>query len=57
MHEYENRVVAVYRYHAGSLNSPIEIFKSAILNNRASIIVSNQHPFQNVQPSREDIDS
>ena len=56
----KNRVVAVHRCHVGSLNasivSPREVFKSAILNNCASIIVSHQHPSQNVQPSHEDIE-
>ena len=56
----KNRVVAVHRCHVGSLNSsivsPREVFKSAILNNSASIIVSHQHPSQNVEPSREDIE-
>jgi DNA repair protein RadC len=54
----KNRVVAVHRCHVGSLNSsivtPREVFKSAILNNCASIIVSHQHPSQNVSPSDED---
>ena len=49
----KNRVVAVHRCHVGSLNSsivsPREVFKSAILNNSASIIVSHQHPSQNVR--------
>jgi len=56
----KNRVVAVHRCHVGSLNTsivtPREVFKSAILNNSASIIVSHQHPSQNVEPSREDIE-
>jgi DNA repair protein RadC len=56
----KNRVVAVHRCHVGGLNAsivmPREVFKSAILNNSASIIVSHQHPSQDVTPSREDID-
>jgi DNA repair protein RadC len=32
------------------------VFKSAILNNCASIIVSHQHPSQDKTPSSEDID-
>jgi DNA repair protein RadC len=43
----KNRVVAVHRCHVGALNSsivhPREVFKAAILNNSASIIVSHQH--------------
>jgi DNA repair protein RadC len=55
----KNRIVAVHRCHVGGLNAsivmPREVFKSAILNNCASIIVSHQHPSQDVTPSREDI--
>jgi DNA repair protein RadC len=55
----KNRVVAVHRCHVGGLNAsivmPREVFKSAILNNSASIIVSHQHPSQDVTPSREDV--
>jgi DNA repair protein RadC len=55
----KNRVVAVHRCHVGGLNAsivmPREVFKSAILNNSASIIVSHQHPSEDVTPSREDI--
>jgi DNA repair protein RadC len=43
----KNQVVAVHRCHVGGLNAsivmPREVFKSAILNNSASIIVSHQH--------------
>jgi DNA repair protein RadC len=56
----KNRVVAVHRCHVGGLNAslvvPREVFKSAILNNCASIIVSHQHPSQDIFPSREDIE-
>ena len=56
----KNRVVAVHRCHVGGLNVslvvPREVFKSAILNNSASIIVSHQHPSQDVSPSREDLE-
>lgn len=56
----KNRVVAVHRCHVGGLNAslvvPREVFKSAILNNSASIIVSHQHPSQDITPSMEDID-
>ena len=54
----KNQVVAVHRCHVGALNAslvtPREVFKSAILNNSASIIVSHQHPSQNCSPSIED---
>ncbi|KML32380.1 DNA repair protein RadC [Rossellomorea marisflavi] len=56
----KNHVVAVHRCHVGGLNAslvvPREVFKSAILNNSASIILSHQHPSQDVTPSREDIE-
>lgn len=56
----KNHVVAVHRCHVGSLNSsivhPREVYKSAILNNGASIIGIHQHPSGNPQPSPEDID-
>lgn len=56
----KNQVVAVHRAHVGSLNSsivtPREVFKAAILNNAASIIVSHQHPSGDPTPSNEDIE-
>ncbi|PWA09242.1 DNA repair protein RadC [Pueribacillus theae] len=56
----KNKVVAVHRCHVGSLNSslvhPREVFKSAILNNSASIIAAHQHPSYDVVASREDIE-
>ena len=55
----KNHVVAVHRCHVGSLNSsivhPREVFKSAILNNAASVIVAHQHPSGDITPSMEDI--
>lgn len=55
----KNNVIAVHRCHVGSLNSsivhPREVFKSAILNNAASIIVAHQHLSGDITPSMEDI--
>ncbi|WP_445491507.1 JAB domain-containing protein [Niallia sp. 03133] len=55
----KNEVVAVHRAHVGGLNIslviPREVFKAAILNNSASIVVSHQHPSGDVNPSLEDI--
>lgn len=55
----KNEVIACHRAHVGSLNAsvvhPREVFKSAILNNGASIIVAHQHPSGNPSPSQEDI--
>lgn len=46
----KNNVVAIHRSSVGSLNSaivhPREVFKAAILNNAASIIISHNHPAQ-----------
>ncbi|ABO68782.1 JAB domain-containing protein [Geobacillus thermodenitrificans] len=56
----KNEVVAVHRCHIGSLNAsivhPREVFKAAILNNAASIIVAHQHPSGDVTPSKEDVE-
>ena len=56
----KNQVNAVHRCHVGSINSsivhPREVFKSAILNNSASIIVAHNHPSQDVMASKEDIE-
>jgi DNA repair protein RadC len=55
----KNHVVAVHRCHIGSLNAsivhPREVYKSAILNNAASVIVAHQHPSGESTPSTEDI--
>ena len=55
----KNHVIAVHRCHVGSLNSsivhPREVFKSAILNNAASIIVAHQHSSGDTTPSMEDV--
>lgn len=55
----KNKVVAVHRAHVGSLNAsivrPAEVFKAAILNNSASIVVCHQHPSNNCSPSYEDV--
>ena len=43
----KNNVIVVHRCHVGSLNAslvhPRDVFKSAILNNAASVIVAHQH--------------
>ena len=55
----KNNVVAVHRCHVGSLNAslvhPREVFKSAILNNAASVIVAHQHPSGDMTPSKEEL--
>lgn len=55
----KNEITAVHRCHTGSINAsivhPREVFKSAILNNSASIIVAHNHPSGDCQHSPEDI--
>jgi len=55
----KNAVVAVHRCHMGTLDSSIasarDIYKTAILNNAASIIIAHNHPSGQVQPSPQDI--
>ena len=55
----KNRILAVHRCHVGALNqaiiNPREVFKSAILNNAAAIIVAHQHPSFDLTASPEDI--
>lgn len=55
----KNNVIVVHRCHVGSLNAslvhPRDVFKSAILNNAASVIVAHQHPSGDITPSMEDI--
>ncbi|WP_308421628.1 JAB domain-containing protein [Lysinibacillus alkalisoli] len=36
--------------------SPREVFKTAIMQNAASIIIAHNHPSSNVEPSPEDIE-
>lgn len=55
----KNAVVAVHRCHMGTLDSSIasarDIYKTAILNNAASIIIAHNHPSGFVRPSEADI--
>lgn len=56
----KNEIQCLHRCHIGTLNSslvtPREVFKTAFLQNAASIILAHNHPSQNVTPSAEDID-
>lgn len=56
----KNEIIAVHRCHIGSINativSPREVFKSAILNNGASIIIAHNHPSFTLNPSDEDLE-
>lgn len=55
----KNEVLSLHRCHVGTLNSsmvsPREVFKTAIMQNAASIIIAHNHPSSNVEPSPEDI--
>ena len=55
-----NQVNALETISVGSLNAtlvhPREVFKSAILNNAASVILAHNHPSNDTTPSREDIE-
>jgi DNA repair protein RadC len=54
-----NKIIRYERISVGNLNSsivhPREIFKVAIENNSASIILIHNHPSENTEPSSEDI--
>ena len=54
-----NKIIRYERISQGNLNSsvvsPREIFKTAIENNSASIILIHNHPSENPEPSNEDI--
>ncbi len=56
----KNKVIAIHRCHIGSINRsivhPREVYKAAILNNAASIVIGHQHPSGNTDPSTEDIE-
>ena len=54
-----NQVNAMEVVSVGSLNAslvhPRELFKSAILNNAASVVLAHNHPSGDTTPSKEDI--
>lgn len=55
-----NQANALEIVSTGSLNAslvhPREVFKAAILNNAASVILAHNHPSGDATPSREDIE-
>lgn len=55
----QNEINAIHRVFQGSLNSsvaqPREIFRSALLNNGARILIFHNHPSGNLEPSQEDL--
>lgn len=56
----KNKVTSINTVSIGSINTsivhPREVFKTAILSNASSVILSHNHPSGNVKPSKEDID-
>ena len=57
----KNKVAGAHIISQGSLFSsivhPREVYKAAILNNAASIILAHNHPSGDPEPSREDIET
>lgn len=55
----QNEINAIHRVFQGSLKSsiaqPSEIFRSALLNNGAKILIYHNHPSGNVDPSQADL--
>ncbi len=56
----KHQVQAIHTVAVGSLNAcivhPREVFKPAVLNNAAAIVVCHNHPSGDPAPSQEDID-
>lgn len=54
----QNEINAIYRTSVGTLNStiahPREIFRSAIMNNGASVMIFHNHPSGGIEPSEAD---
>jgi DNA repair protein RadC len=57
----KNKIIGIHIVSVGSLQSsivhPREVFKAAILNNAASIIIFHNHPSGDPTPSQDDIDT
>jgi len=57
----KNKVAGAHIISQGSLSSsivhPREVFKAAIANNAASIILAHNHPSGDPEPSRDDIET
>jgi len=55
----KNNITGIFTVSTGSLNAsivhPREVFKRAVLQNAASIIICHNHPSGDVTPSQEDI--
>ena len=59
--DIKNNITGIFTVSTGSLNSsivhPREIFKRAVLQNAASIIICHNHPSGDPAPSQEDINT
>ena len=57
----KKKIAGAHIISQGSLSSaivhPREVFKAAILNNAASIVLAHNHPSGDPEPSREDIET
>ncbi len=57
----KNNITGIFTVSTGSLNAsivhPREVFKRAVLQNAASIIICHNHPSGDPTPSREDINT
>jgi DNA repair protein RadC len=57
----KNKVAGAHIISQGSLSAsivhPREVFKAALLNNSASIILAHNHPSGDPEPSREDVET
>jgi DNA repair protein RadC len=55
-----NKVTGYHVVSIGSLNTsvvhPREVFKAAILDSAAAVVVSHNHPSGNIMPSKEDVE-
>ena len=56
--DVKNKVIGIHEVSRGTINSSFasgrEIFKRALLNNAAKIILAHNHPSGNPNPSKED---
>lgn len=56
----KNKITSINTVSIGSINTsivhPREVFKTAILSNASSVILSHNHPSGDVTPSKEDVD-
>lgn len=56
----KNNITGIFTVSTGSLNSslvhPREVFKRALIQNAASIIICHNHPSGDPTPSREDVE-